>query len=1365
MRVSTVLLILMAALGAIAAEPTDTVTFQGSLTDPSGVPVNGDVELIARFYDAATVGNQILVDAHQSGGTGPVPVANGVLSVALGQGVVSDGTGPGIYTSLTDVFADYGQVWVELQIDGEILSPRTPVTPAPQALNAARLDGRAASAFLDTGSTSQTKAGTLSATTLRVNGGALEFDLGGSIASEGVGTLTLASKNGSIFFEEESSGQILATLDASALDVRGLVRIQGGNPASGRVLTSDGSGLGRWEDHTSLPADQLGGIADAVGQPSGDLPPFVQLHTLHCGLGPSDLTLTVNATPLATVTDFVAEETMPGLFRYRVALETPGPAINHASLIGQPATVTLSRTLPRTTATTSFKGVVIQAGPAGSTPAGNLSVLTIGPAVDLLRHTRRTRIFQDKTVAQILDEVMADAGIAPSAYEKNLTGSYPSQPMVVQWEESDLVFLTRILAREGIHLHHTDDGATLVIGDAVTAFDGIVDPIAYLGDDTDPGTGAEFIATLRRADARYSSSVQVRAFDADTDSVITALQSSAGGVGAITEVQVDVATAADATRRAQVLRDRDRAVAAIVSGTGPQPDLRAGTLFTIDDQDTDAFDGDYLATGLVHFARRNGSCVEYASAFTALPASLTYRPPVPDVRPLAEGPTTATVTGPSGEQWHTDEKGRIKVQFHGDRFGPGDENASAWLPVIAPPGKIQRDVFLPEIDDEVLVDFLHNDPSQPVVVGSLPSQGNEPRLSSPSFFADTAGLYVDGYVHMWSETSPTPSSAGRDQTLFFYSDGGSDPFRGAWLTFNDTEATPSNRRFELSHSLLLDGALSFAGTSEGSLSWTGSSFTLSSDASILGRLDVFNDLRFIAGNSKISGLADLEIETNIDLTLDSGRDLNVSAAQDASLTMGDELEVTAVGNATISANRLFLNSNDHNAQSNVNVTTMIDDDNDSTTDVARWFHDGSVAGASQLAELDESGNFAIAGRFAENTSFDLAETFLATDAVEPGDLVRLDPDRPGAVRRTTGVADPMVLGVVSTDPGIVLGGAPFDTDTLRRVWGEDIASDYARSRDLLRSKTIAAEPAMAGDDPATVHRVERLMLQRFFAERFVAVALAGRVPVRVRGPVAAGDSLAPGADPGVAVRARPGDPVIGTALEALDEGGGLVLTFVHRGVAAATASTSTDPASLTAPAVVRGESGETPWSDDPAEARPRHVQNDRAEVLTSTRGWAEPLPVSLPVEPGAVLVADRDRPGYFRSGTSEADPAVVGIAVDRSGARLGDGFDVLLEVHPELADALAEAKLLGQAWRRDEVMRRLEQLAATQLASVATGGTTRCLVDASYGAVAPGDLLTTSPTPGHAQRTDSAQPGTVVAKALEPLDAGTGSIRVLVMLR
>lgn len=120
-----------------------------------------------------------------------------------------------------------------------------------------------------------------------------------------------------------------------------------------------------------------------------------------------------------------------------------------------------------------------------------------------------------------------------------------------------------------------------------------------------------------------------------------------------------------------------------------------------------------------------------------------------------------------------------------------------------------------------------------------------------------------------------------------------------------------------------------------------------------------------------------------------------------------------------------------------------------------------------------------------------------------------------------------------------------------------------------------------------------------------------------------------------------------------------------------------------------------------------------------------------------MLVIDRNDPGMMRRGSESHDTGVIGVVVADAGVALG--------VDSSESDGSA-----------DDFPHR---------AAVALAGVIGCKVDADYGAIWPGDLLVTSPTPGHAMRTDAPLPGTMLGKALEPLAEGTGTIRVLVMLR
>lgn len=154
-------LALLPAAAALAAAPPGLVNHQGVLRDASDRPLSGTYDMTFRFYDAAAGGNEILVDAHTAGGGSAVVVSGGLFDVALGGGTVSDGSGPGTYISLTDVFRDHASVHLSIQVGAETLSPRVRIVAAAYALNATNLAGRAAGEFLDTSAATQTKVGHL----------------------------------------------------------------------------------------------------------------------------------------------------------------------------------------------------------------------------------------------------------------------------------------------------------------------------------------------------------------------------------------------------------------------------------------------------------------------------------------------------------------------------------------------------------------------------------------------------------------------------------------------------------------------------------------------------------------------------------------------------------------------------------------------------------------------------------------------------------------------------------------------------------------------------------------------------------------------------------------------------------------------------------------------------------------------------------------------------------------------------------------------------------------------------------------------------------------------------------------------------
>jgi type VI secretion system secreted protein VgrG len=103
------------------------------------------------------------------------------------------------------------------------------------------------------------------------------------------------------------------------------------------------------------------------------------------------------------------------------------------------------------------------------------------------------------------------------------------------------------------------------------------------------------------------------------------------------------------------------------------------------------------------------------------------------VEPKIYGLQTATVVGPKGEEIHTDEYGRVKVQFHWDRDGEFDERSSAWLRVAtAWAGSNFGATFIPRIGCEVIVQFLDGNPDRALITGMVPNAANMPAWELPA---------------------------------------------------------------------------------------------------------------------------------------------------------------------------------------------------------------------------------------------------------------------------------------------------------------------------------------------------------------------------------------------------------------------------------------------------------------------------------------------------------------------------------------------------------------------------------------------------------------------------------------------------------
>ena len=245
-----------------------------------------------------------------------------------------------------------------------------------------------------------------------------------------------------------------------------------------------------------------------------------------------------------------------------------------------------------------------------------------------------------------------------------------------------------------------------------------------------------------------------------------------------------------------------------------------------------------------------------------------------------------------------------------------------------------------------------------------------------------------------------------------------------------------------------------------------------------------------------------------------------------------------------------------------------------------WYGEGTAA-ANTLMDLEaDGGDLRINGTLTQNTAFDLAEAYWKSDAaIEAGDVVCVDPEQPNAVVLASAANARAVVGVISTEPGLVMGGGAFCAETLAEVWGDDVAAQFAGERKSIEKKLAASDPYVksrvdqaaqqksalaksAGSKDAAAAKavcdsesaqlaetIEGAALAAFCQEHFALVAMAGRVPVKVDaayGAIQVGDLLVASATPGKAMRSddpKPGT-VIGKALESFASGQGTIMMMV-----------------------------------------------------------------------------------------------------------------------------------------------------------------------------------------------------------------------------
>lgn len=437
-----------------------------------------------------------------------------------------------------------------------------------------------------------------------------------------------------------------------------------------------------------------------------------------------------------------AREELGRLFEYRIEVLSERNDIDPKDLLGKHVTVKLevAEGGPR-----CFDGYVARVGLGARRGRYVGYELVARPWLWFLTRSADCRIFQNKKVPDIIKDVFADYPAA--AYEFKLTGQYEPWEYCVQYRESDFDFVSRLMEQEGIYYHftHTDGRHTLVLVDSPSAHDDC------------PGCAKlPFVVgerSLRFDDDRVSAwsacfEVQPGAMvmdDFDFVKPSVELQAKTQADRGHPEARHEwydypgaYDTKGEGENYVRVRLDEYQARYKTQEAVTDARGVQIGHLFQLTGHPRNDQNAKYLITGACFSLKFSdyeslddrGSA--YECTFTCMEAAQQFRPQRLTPRAVVRGLHTAIVVGPAGEEIFTDKYGRVKVQFHWDRRGKHDENASCWIRVSHPwAGKNFGMVAIPRIGQEVVVEFLEGDPDRPLITGRVYNAEQMPPGNSP----------------------------------------------------------------------------------------------------------------------------------------------------------------------------------------------------------------------------------------------------------------------------------------------------------------------------------------------------------------------------------------------------------------------------------------------------------------------------------------------------------------------------------------------------------------------------------------------------------------------------------------------------------
>jgi len=435
---------------------------------------------------------------------------------------------------------------------------------------------------------------------------------------------------------------------------------------------------------------------------------------------------------------FKGMEGISRLYEYDITLASDDPEIDLKGVLQNPATLTIhgdGQDRP-------IHGILAQFEQLHEVKGRYFYRALLVPRLWQADLYRENQLFLDKTVPDIIEEILKQAGLTTRDYELKLTKNYPRWEYICQYRETDFDFISRWMEREGIYyfFEQGEQDEKLIVTDSSTAHRDIpgnttipFSPPSGLMPEEEAITA--FICRQKRLPNRVilkDYNYRKPSLDLKTETVV-----DAKGRGNVYFYGEHFKTPEEGHELAKVRAEEIRCRENVFHGEGTEPALRPGFIFEMAGHYRESYNRKYLIVEIEHqggqteaFTTGTGDKLTekeqqltYANAFTAIPANIQFRPECKTPKPRFYGTMNAKVDAAGiGQYAEIDDQGRYKVKLPFDQEGNEGGKASRWVRMVQPYAGADHGMHFPlHKGTEVLLTFVDGDPDRPIIAGAVPN--------------------------------------------------------------------------------------------------------------------------------------------------------------------------------------------------------------------------------------------------------------------------------------------------------------------------------------------------------------------------------------------------------------------------------------------------------------------------------------------------------------------------------------------------------------------------------------------------------------------------------------------------------------------